>query len=123
MNWIATARMWFQRMAVAAPSAWNYDPVFRWSAICAGVALALFVLRLTDFPFSYGSSPVPAASVPVSLGTSYGTAAGSSPAPPGPIPALQRAQKIAPGRSLDGVAITPAPERDPFGTVPSSTHP
>jgi hypothetical protein len=117
MSVIVAARAWLRRLAAAAPSAWHYDPVFRWSAIGAGVALALFVLRLADSPAPRGSSPVPAASVPTSLGPSYGAAARSSLAPQ-PAP-----QKIAPGRSLDGVAIMPARERDPFGTVPPATHP
>jgi hypothetical protein len=123
MSAVAAARAWLRRMAAAAPSAWHYDPVFRWSAIGAGVALALFVLRLADSPAPNGVSPVPGTSVPTSLGPSYGAAAGSSLAPPGSITTPRpAAPKIAPGRSLDGVTITPGPERDPFGTVPSATH-
>ena len=118
MNKVAAAHAWLRRLAAAAPSAWHYDPVFRWSAIGAGVALALFILRLADSPAPHGSSPVPAASVPASLGSSYGAAAGSSPAPP----VSTVVPKIAPGRSLDGVAITPTPERDPFGTAPPASH-
>jgi hypothetical protein len=118
MSALAASRIWLRRMAAAAPSAWHYDRVFRWSAIGAGVALAAFVLQLADSPAPHGSSSVPAASVPTSLGPSYGAAAGSSPAPP--VSAV--VPKIAPGRSLDGVAITPAPERDPFGTAPPATH-
>jgi hypothetical protein len=119
MSAIAAARAWLRRMAAAAPSAWYYDAVFRWSAIGASAALVLFVLRLADSPAPNRSSPVPATSVPTSLGPSYGTAAGSSSVPP----IATTVPKIAPGRSLDGVAIAPAPERDPFGTIPSATHP
>ena len=56
MSMIATSRAWLRRMAAAAPSAWHYDRVFRWSAIGAGVALAAFVLRLADSPAPQGSS-------------------------------------------------------------------
>jgi hypothetical protein len=118
MSMVVASRAWLRRMTAAAPSAWHYDRVFRWSAIGAGVALAAFVLRLADSPAPHGSSSVPAASVPTSLGPSYGAAAGSSPAPS----ASTVVPKIAPGRSLDGVAITPTPERDPFGTVLPTIH-
>ena len=117
MTAVAATRTWLRRMAAAAPSAWHYDPVFRWSAIGAGVALALFVLRLAAPPARHGPPSVPGSSVPANLGPTYGASAtGSSPA----FPALP---KIAPGRSLDGVTITPAPEPDRFGTVPPASHP
>jgi hypothetical protein len=116
MSAIVAARAWLRRMAAAAPSAWHYDPVFRWSAIGAGLALALFILRFAGPPAPNGAAPVPGTSVPTNLGPSYGAATGSSLAPQTPPP------KIAPGRSLDGVTITPGPERDPFGTVPPATH-
>jgi hypothetical protein len=119
MSMVATSRAWLRRMAAAAPSAWHYDPIFRWAAIGAGVALALFVLRLADAPASPGTRvpSVPSASIPAELGPSYGATARSPLAPqPGP-------PKIVPGRSLDGVAIMPARERDPFGTVPPATRP
>jgi hypothetical protein len=48
MSMGATRRAWLRRMTAAAPSAWHYDRVFRWSAIGAGVALAAFVLQLID---------------------------------------------------------------------------
>jgi hypothetical protein len=118
MNMVATSRAWLRRMTAAAPSTWHYDRVFRWSAIGAGVALAAFVLQLIGDPAPHESSSVPAASVPTSLGPFYGAAAGSSPAPS----VSTVVPKIAPGRSLDGVAITPTPERDPFGTAPPATH-
>jgi hypothetical protein len=123
MSMVATNRAWLRRMAAAAPSAWHYDPIFRWAAIGAGVALALFILRLADSPALHGSSPVPAASVPTSLGSSYGETGGSSLAPPASTAAPAAiVPKISPGRSLDGVAILPAPEHDRFGTVPPATH-
>ncbi len=111
----AAARAWVHRMAAAAPAAWHYDPVFRRSAIGAGVALALFILRFAGSPGPNGASPVPGTSVPASLGPSYG-ATGPSRAPQTPPP------KITPSRSLDEVTITPEPERDPFGTFPPATH-
>ncbi len=89
MSTIAATRVWLRRLAAAAPSAWHYDPVFRWSAIGAGVALALFILRPHD----------PATSRPNSIGTALVRAgqpgadamtllaAGTPPAPPLP-PAL-----------------------------------
>jgi hypothetical protein len=118
MSMVGMSRAWLRRMAAAAPSAWHYDPVFRWSAIGAGVALALFVLRLADSPAPRGSSPVPGTSVPTSLGPSYGAAARSSPVPP----VSTAVPKIDPGRSLDGLVIAPAPERERFGTVPPAIH-
>ena len=113
MSTVANTRAWFRRLLAAAPFAWHYDPVFRWTAIGAGIALALFLGRLTDPPSRHTRAPAPAASGPLELGPTYGAFATG--APPVEVP------KIAPGRSLDGVTVTPAPE-DQFGTVPSSKH-
>jgi hypothetical protein len=115
---LAAIRAWLRRMAAAAPSAWHFDPLFRWAAIGAGIALALLALRLAEPSAPPGTSSVPAASVPENPGPSYGAAAGASLTPS----ASTAAPKIAPGRSLDAVTITPGPERDPFGTIPSPTH-
>jgi hypothetical protein len=111
---VAAARVWLRRMAAAAPSAWHYDPVFRWSAIGAGAALALFVLRLADSSTPRGTSSVPAATAPAAPGSLAppGYRATSPPVVP----------KIAPGRSLDGVTVMPAPERDSFGTISPTTR-
>jgi hypothetical protein len=118
MTTLATTRTWLRRMAAAAPAAWHYDRVFRWSAIGAGVALLLFVLRLAETPSQHTQVSVPGLSAPAIPGPSYGaTSAGSRLAPP-VSPALP---KIAPGRSLDGVTIIPAP-KDGFGTLPSADH-
>jgi hypothetical protein len=112
MTAVTVTRAWLRRMAEAAPSVWNYDPVFRWMTIGAGVALALFVLRLAASPALQLSAP--GLSVPVSLGPTYGTSAAGSP-PLSSVPAVL--PKITPDRSLQGVTITPAPE-DRFGTAP-----
>jgi len=117
MSMIATSRAWLRRMTAAAPSAWHYDRVFRWSAIGAGIALAAFVLQLLDVTATHAPLVVPGTNVPANLGPAYGVS-GSPPSPP----VSTALPKIDPGRSLDGVAIAPAPERERFGTVPPAIH-
>lgn len=118
MTAVTVARGWMRRLAEAAPSAWHLDPVFRWAAIGAGVALALFVLRLVAPPALHGPLSAPGSSVPAGLGPTYGTAAAGSP----PLSSLPAAPPtIAPDRSLQGVTITPAPE-DRFGRVPAANR-
>jgi hypothetical protein len=124
MSAITAARAWLRRLAAAAPSAWHFDPVFRWSTIGAGVSLALFILQLTESVAPRGSSPVPVTSVPASLGPSYGQTGGSPVAPPtgASDSPTSMIPKISPGRSLDDVTIGPAPDHDRFGSVPPATH-
>ncbi len=117
MNVVATSRAWLRRMTAAAPSAWHYDRVFRWSAIGAGVALAAFVLQLIDATTTHAPLAVPGSSVPANLGPTYGVT-GSPPSPP----KSTALPKIEPGRSLDGVVIAPAPERERLGTVPPAIN-
>jgi hypothetical protein len=117
MSMIATSRAWLRRMAAAAPSAWHYDRVFRWSAIGAGVTLAAFVLQLINNTTPHATPAVPGSSVPADLGPAYGVP-GSLPSPP----KSTALPKIEPGRSLDGVVIAPATERERFGTVPPAIH-
>jgi hypothetical protein len=118
MTAVTVTRSWLRRMAEAVPSAWHHDPVFRWAAIGAGGALALFVLRLAAPPALHGPLSAPGSSVPANLGPTYGTAAAGSP----PLPSLPAVlPKIAPDRSLQGVTITPAPE-DRFGTAPAANR-
>jgi hypothetical protein len=113
MNKVAAAHAWLRRLAAAAPSALHYDPLFRWSAIGAGVALAAFVLQLFDTTATQAPRAVPGSSVPANLGPAYGI-----PGAPPSAPVSTALPKIDPGRSLDGVVIAPAPERERFGTVP-----
>lgn len=117
MSMVATTRAWLRRMAAAAPSAWHYDRVFRWSAIGAGITLAAFILQLIDATATHAPLVVPGSSVPANLGPAYGVP-GSPPSPP----VSTALPKIDPGRSLDGVVIAPAPERERFGTVPPAIH-
>jgi hypothetical protein len=119
MTTVATARTWLHRMAAAAPAAWHYDRVFRWSAIGAGITLLLFVLRLAEPPAHHTLVSAPGSSAPAIPGPTYGASETGSPLAP---PVLTALPKIAPGRSLDGVTITPAPEPDRFGTLPLPTR-
>jgi hypothetical protein len=119
MSTVAATRTWLRRMVAAAPAAWYHDRVFRWAAIGAGIALVLFVLRLAESPTPHTQVSAPGSSAPAIPAPTYGaSAAGSSLAPP----VSTALPKIAPGRSLDGVTITPSPEHDRFGTLPLATH-
>jgi hypothetical protein len=80
-------------MTAAAPFAWHYDRVFRWSAVGAGVAFAIFVLRFIDTPALRAQSSVPGSPVPANLGPTYGVQ-----------------------------GAPPAPERERFGTVLPANH-
>ena len=108
-----------RRMAAAAPAAWYYDSIFHWSTIGAGIALVLFVLRLAESPAPHTQVSAPASSAPAIPGPTYGASTVGSPLAP---PVSTALPKIAPGRSLDGVTITPAPEHDRFGTLPLPTR-
>jgi hypothetical protein len=112
MRAAVTLRSWLYRLAMSVPSAWHYDRMFRWMVIGAGVSLAVFVLRPKD-PVT--PRPIAGSSAPASLGPTYGASAARTALVPPALP------KIAPGRSLDGVTITPAPT-DGFGTVPLTTR-
>jgi hypothetical protein len=116
MSTVAATSTWLRRMAAAAPAAWHYDRVFRWSAIGAGIALVLFVLRLAESPTPHTQVSAPGSSAPAFPGPSHGASTAGSP------PVSTALPKIAPGRSLDGVTITPAPEHDRFGTLPLPAH-
>ena len=115
MSVLAIARTCFRRLLAAAPFAWHYDPVFRWTAIGAGIALAAFLFRLSDLPARHTQVSAPVPSVRPELGPAYGISAAGAPRAPVGVP------KIAPGRSSDGVTVTPAPE-DQFGTAPPAKH-
>jgi hypothetical protein len=116
MSTVATVRSWLYRLTASVPTAWHYDRLFRWMVIGAGVSLMAFVLGPHNPATSRPTASAPLTSVPASLGPRYDAPAAGTPlALPLP-PALPN---IAPGRSLDGVTITPVPT-DSFGTAPSA---
>jgi hypothetical protein len=118
MSAVATLRAWLYRLTASVPSAWHYDRLFRWMVIGAGVSLGVFVFRPHNPATSRPMSSATISSVPASLGSTYGAPAAGTPLAPPLHPALPN---IAPGRSLDGVTITPAPV-DSFGTAPPATR-
>jgi hypothetical protein len=61
----------------------------------------------------------PGSPLPAIPETTYGASPAGLPFAP---PVSTVLPKITPGRSLDGVTITPAPEHDRFGTLPLTTH-
>jgi hypothetical protein len=116
MSSAITLRSWLYRLAASVPSAWQYDRLFRWMVIGAGISLTAFVLRPKDPATPRPTASAPTSSVPANLRPTYGASAAGTPLAPSVPPALP---KIAPGRSLDGVTVTPAPT-DGFGTVSSA---
>jgi len=94
-----------------APALLRGDPIFRYAAIGALLALIFLIGRAAqDWA---GPGPIPATSPSaVELPSPGGSAAPGLPQPaPAPAPA------IAPSRSLEGVTIAPAPA-DAFGRLP-----
>jgi hypothetical protein len=102
------------RLGRAAPVAWRQDRLFRITAIGAGVTGVLLLLRVVGphDPALQASDPGPT-----------GVPTLPAVAPPGH-PALPpiNVPKIAPGHPLDDVVIVPAPDGDPFGTAPPTSH-
>ena len=105
MTTLATTRTRLHRMLAAMPPVWRNDPVFRWAAIGAGIALVMLAIRV--LPSSAVHPPAPAHTGPAAE-------AGSVPSRSTAMP------KIAPGLPLAGVTITPTPEERTFGTVPAA---
>ena len=93
-----------------APALLRHDPIFRYAAIGAFLALLLLVGRVVqDWA---GPGPIPAfPPSAIELPSPGGSAAPGLPQPPPTPPA------IAPGRPLEGVTIAPAPA-DAFGRLP-----
>jgi hypothetical protein len=114
MSAVATVRSWLSRLTASVPTAWHYDRLFRWMVIGAGVSLMAFVLRPHDLATSRPTASAPLSPVPGGLDPTHDASAAGTPLAPALPPALPN---IAPGRSLDGVTITPAPA-DGFGTAP-----
>ena len=99
-----------------APALLRHDPIFRYAAIGALMALLLLVGRAAQDwagPGAIPATPPSAVERPSATG----------PASPSPVqPAPAGAPAIAPGRSLDGVTIAPVPA-DEFGRLPRQKQP
>ena len=94
-----------------APALLRGDPIFRYAAIGAFLALLLLIGRAAQDWAGPGAIPAMPPSA-IELPSANG------PAAPGlPQPAPATAPAIAPGRSLEGVTIAPAPA-DAFGRLP-----
>lgn len=106
------------RLADAAPAAWRYDPVFRGAAVAAGITLALFLLRVAG-PRAPELEPQTLTYTPSAVREVVPRPGTAPPAaqPPADVP------KIAPGRPLSDVAITPTPSTDRFGTFKPGPRP
>ncbi len=100
-----------------APALLRRDPIFRYAAIGALMALIFLVGRAAqDWA---GPGAIPATPTPSAIELPSAT----GPAAPGlPQPAPEAAPAIAPGRSLEGVTIAPAPA-DAFGRLPQRKQP
>ena len=94
-----------------APALLCRDPILRYAAIGALMALILLIGRVVqDWT---GPGPIPA--TPPSAVEALSATGSASPDLTQPAPAT--APAIAPGRSLEGVTIAPAPA-DAFGRLP-----
>ena len=99
-----------------APALLRRDPIFRYAAIGALMVLLLLMGRAAQDWAGPGAIPAtpPPAVEPLSA---------TGPASPSlPQPAPEAAPAIAPGRSLEGVTIAPAPA-DAFGRLPQRKQP
>ena len=108
------------KLARIMPSLFLRDPLLRYAAIAAGIALLFLIAQFgQSLAGPPAVSPAPSASVgavpgkPQSSAATPAAAAGGSPATP--LPA--QAPAFAPGRPLNGVAVEPAPV-DTFGRLP-----
>jgi hypothetical protein len=119
MTRLAAIQALLYRLAEAALLAWRQDRVFRGAVIGMGVTLAVLLGRPGASnqdhvlpPLDTSTARMPALPNPVG-----GVGVRPAQAPSDPVP------KIAPGRSLEDLKISPVPNADRFGTVTSGKHP
>ena len=117
-DWMST----LGKLARLTPALFLRDPLFRYAAIAAGIALmflvAQFAQSLAGPPAAPAAPAASAGGLPAKLQSSATTPAVSG-SPATPLPA--QAPAIAPGRPLNGVALEPAPA-DSFGTLPKGAN-
>jgi hypothetical protein len=97
-----------RRAASLIPALLRHDPLFRYAAIAAALAMVFLVGRLAQDMAGPGAIPPKQKELGAPVGEP-GNAAAPSPDDGTPL-------KIAPGRALDGARIEPPP-RDSFGTI------
>lgn len=130
---LASVRAALLRWARLCPALFRHDPLFRYAVIAAVVALIFLAVGMIqdggrhDTVSGAGKATGSASTTPDRSGEHNApppggleTAMPPVPGSPGAPSAAENAQppKIAPGRPLEGVDVTPAP-RDDFGTVPN----
>lgn len=119
------------RWAKCVPDLLRHDPLFRYASIAAVLAVLFLGARLVGDitgpgpipPAGQGMNKSPAANGEGQTGADTdGSMSGAGPPAPGsaiepPAPQGPALPTIAPGRSLEGLDMKPAP-RDNFGTLP-----
>ena len=107
------------KLARMAPTLFLRDPLFRYAAIAAGIALlfliAQFAQNVAGPPTIPAAPAVSASGVPDRPKSAATAPVAPGVSPAAPLPA--KAPTIAPGRPLDGIAVEPAPA-DTFGKLP-----
>ena len=110
---LANTSSMLRDLLAAVPDAWREDRVFRWASIGAAACLLGMWANSGAKQLASSSPPLP----PPALGA----APSPVPAPPAaaPLPsASAEPPRIAPGRPLDGPAVTSgAPDTDRFGIL------
>jgi len=117
------------RIAKLIPGLLRHDPLFRYAAIAAVLAVFFLMARITQEFAGPGAIP-PGGTNRAEQNIAHPddrSAADENPPPPGssttpPAPGEATPPAIAPGRSLEGVNVEPAP-RDRFGTLPRGENP
>ena len=112
----AAVRHHLARLARAAPAAFRDDPVFRYTALGAGLALVAWFGDLGRQGASVPAAPPP----PATLGASYADRGGAGASTtPNSAQSPVTAVPIAPSRSANGLTITQDPRGQPdrFGTL------
>lgn len=121
----ATLKRWAQN----SPVLFRHDPLFRYAAIAAFVAVIFLTLSIAQDDSRYsavgGTDKAPGAKATATARTGMASApAGprtAEPPAPGSSPDDARPLNIAPGRSIEGIDLTPA--HDDFGTLPRKGAP
>ncbi|MEI9425868.1 hypothetical protein O7A70_32775 [Mesorhizobium sp. Cs1299R1N1] len=134
---VASVRATLLRWLKLVPTLFKHDPLFRYASIAAVLALILIAVSIgqdvsgRSALSGTGNRTGSAATAPERVGqngvvpaTGLETTEPPVPGSPGvPTPTKDASPPaIAPGRSLNGIDVAPAP-RDSFGTIPQGDKP